>query len=333
MLPVMILVSILVVSSHIAHAAQGVEVLPDDHCALMQLHQKVRSRYDEPFIACEEVVPVTGSQKPMPAVGFGTCCRESAIGPPLIQSTKIYLASGGRLIDTAESYANQPDLAVAIRESGIPREEIWITSKVKVRDKHNFSDVIKSVDDSLKDLEVDYVDLMLLHGPREPRTEFFSALLEAKAAGKIRNAGVSNFNQEQIEELVNITGEAPAVNQIEFHPWSTEWTKDFVKWMQGQGIAVTAYDVLGAGALHQAQNDAVAALANKYHVTNSQVLIRWALDRGVAPLFGATSKEHIQEDLNCSGVQRLSAEDTLYLESSERPDNWMEYVTNESVPH
>mmetsp|Transcript_12756 Transcript_12756/g.22661 ORF Transcript_12756/g.22661 Transcript_12756/m.22661 type:complete len:85 (-) Transcript_12756:168-422(-) len=81
-----------------------------------------------------------------------------------------------------------------------------------------------------------------------------------------------------------------------------------------------------------AQSDAVAALAAKYHVTDAQVLIRWALDKGVAPLFGATSQEHIQEDLNCSGLQHLSAEDTVYLESSERPDTWTEF-NGETVPH
>mmetsp|Transcript_82213 Transcript_82213/g.150427 ORF Transcript_82213/g.150427 Transcript_82213/m.150427 type:complete len:341 (-) Transcript_82213:195-1217(-) len=328
----MIFGSVWLLTTHALLPAHGAEVFPEDHCALMQLYHNVRSRTFEPFKACDEVVPVTGSQKPMPAVGFGTCCRDAAIGPPLIESTKIYLASGGRLIDTAESYGNQPDLAVAIQESGIPREDIWITSKVKVREKHNFSDVIKSVDDSLKDLDVDYIDLMLLHGPAEPRTEFFSALLAAKAAGKIRNAGVSNFNQTQLEELVNVTGEAPAVNQIEFHPWVTEWTKDLVKWMHERGIAVTAYDVLGSGSMSTAQSDAVAALAAKYHVTDAQVLIRWALDKGVAPLFGATSQEHIQEDLNCSGLQHLSAEDTVYLESSERPDTWTEF-NGETVPH
>mmetsp|Transcript_107725 Transcript_107725/g.202432 ORF Transcript_107725/g.202432 Transcript_107725/m.202432 type:complete len:102 (-) Transcript_107725:50-355(-) len=101
--------------------------------------------------------------------------------------------------------------------------------------------------------------------------------------------------------------------------------------MQGQGIAVMAYDVLG-GATGSAQNDIVAALAEKYKVTNAQLLIRWALDKGVVALVGAHSEEHILEDLNCS-APHMSARDTLYLESQERPEHWTEYTGDESVPH
>lgn len=314
--------------AHLVYCTRAVELLAEDQCALMQLHRHVKSRKHEVFKACDEVVTVKGYQKPMPAVGYGTAGRS---GPELINGTKTYLALGGRLIDTAEAYMNLGDVGVAIRESGIPRKDIWITAKVMVRAKHNFSDVVKTVDEALKELSVDYIDLMLLHGPAGPSIEFFTALLAAKAAGKIRNAGVSNFNQELLEKVISVTGEVPAVNQIEFHPWVHQSTKDLVKWMHRQRIAVTGYDVLGGFGAEWP--DAVVALADRYQVSESQLLIRWALDKGVAPLFSSITKEHIEEDLNCSGLQRLSAEDTHYLESSKRPDDWTEYAGNSTMPH
>mmetsp|Transcript_40963 Transcript_40963/g.72031 ORF Transcript_40963/g.72031 Transcript_40963/m.72031 type:complete len:345 (-) Transcript_40963:28-1062(-) len=319
----------------IISSTDAVEEPAGDDCSLMQVqHHRTKAGARELFQACSKVVPVTGSQRPMPALGFGTCCRDGASGQPLIDSTKIWLSSGGRLVDTAEAYENQPDIAVAIRDSGVPREEIWITSKVNTHDKRSRSDVVASIDRSLQELGVDYIDLMLLHDPlgAGPPAELFRGLLEAKKSGRIRNAGVSNYNQTLVEELVSATGEAPAVNQIEFHPWSAQWTKNFVKWMQGRGIAVTAYSVLG-GKKVQAQDDAVAALADKYKVTNAQVLVQWALDKGVAPLVGASSQEHIWEDLNCSGLQHLSEVDALYLEISERPENFQERFFGKYIEH
>lgn len=309
---------------------QAVEVLPEDHCTLMQVKHHVNARARREFIACNETIPVKGSSKPMPAVGFGTCCRNTSTGQPIIDSTKIWLASGGRLIDTAQSYNNHQDIAVAIRESGVPREEIWVTDKVRPVDLDNplnvitADDVIQIVDQSLKELELDYVDLMLLHWPNDfpPNSNvgLWQGLLNAKKAGKVLNVGVSNYNQADIEELVNATGEAPAVNQIEFQPWSDQSAKDLVNWLQGQGIAVTAYNVLG-GAVGNAQGQALDAIAEKYQITNAQVSVRWALEKGVAPLVGATSQEHIQEDLNCS-VPDLSAEDISFLENAEKPPTW-----------
>jgi len=270
-------------------------------------------------------VPLLGSARPMPALGFGTCCRESAQGQPLIDSVKVYLASGGRLIDTAQLYGNHRDIATAIQEAGIPREELWVTSKVAVGRVKSAEDVLKAVNISLRQLGLSYLDLMLLHGGEgwglkaEQDVAFWQGLIEAKSAGKVRNIGVSNHNQKEIEQLTAATGEMPAVNQLEYHPWVPKDTKQLVRWCQSKGIAVTAYGSLG-GSANKARGEAVEAVANKYGRTSAQVLLRWALDEGVAVIPGATSASHIREDLDLNFL--LRPEDARALEIAQVPQDF-----------
>lgn len=269
---------------------------------------------------------IRGSTKLMPAVGYGTCCRATSRGPPLIESTLAYLANGGRLIDTAQLYTNHRDLAVAIRESGIPRDQLWVTSKLQVKALNAETDVIKAVDVCLEELNLDYVDLMLLHGGDGwgigyARDEsLWRGLISAKRAGKVRSIGVSNHNRQEIERLAASTGELPAVNQLEFHPWVPPETKELVRWCQGKGIAVTAYGSLG-GSANKAEGDVAAQLAKKYGVSSAQVLLRWAVDQGVAVIPGATTEAHIREDLELLGFQ-LDARDAKLLEAASAPEDF-----------
>ncbi|CAK9020844.1 unnamed protein product [Durusdinium trenchii] len=119
-----------------------------------------------PANAAPTPLPVAGSPKPMPPIGYGTCCRPGAKGEELVEGVKAYLAAGGRLIDTAQIYGNHEDIAEAIRQSGVKREELWITSKVRVQSCNTPEDVLKAVDTTLRQLDTKYVDLMLLHGGR-----------------------------------------------------------------------------------------------------------------------------------------------------------------------
>lgn len=281
------------------------------------------------FDACADTIAVLGSNRSMPAVGFGTCCRSAAIGPPLITSTKIYIQNGGRLIDTAQAYDNHVDLGNAIKESHVDRSELWITSKVNVYNTLTTENVSRAVDQSLAELQLNYLDLMLLHGGEgfniapDRNVELWKGLIKAKKDGKVRNIGVSNQNQAEIEHLFEQTDELPAVNQIEYHPWVSNETKDLVHWLKSKNIVVTAYGSLG-GSHNKAQGSTVEEIAKEHGVTNAQVLLRWALNKGAAVIPGATSTEHIQEDLNCTNFD-LNDADVKLLESSAQPEDFMRW--------
>ncbi|CAJ1394407.1 unnamed protein product [Effrenium voratum] len=270
-----------------------------------------------------EGLRVAGSEKLMPRIGYGTCCRPTSRGEPLIQGVKAYLAAGGRLIDTAQVYGNHLDIAEAIRQSGVPRDELWVTSKVKVQNCYTPKDVVQAVATSLEQLDLSYLDLMLLHGGDgwgiDPRRDLrlWRGLQDAQQAGTVHSIGLSNHNQEEIERLISKTGVKPAVNQLEFHPWVPEETKDLVKWCQNTGIVVTAYGSLG-GSSNQARGEVVSQVAKKYGKTNAQVLLRWALDQQVAVIPGASSEQHIREDLDLEGFQ-LSPQDLAQLTAAEMP--------------
>ena len=172
----------------------------------------------------------------MPRIGFGTCCRKAASGKPLITSTLAYLRLGGRLIDTAQRYQNHKDLAVAIRKGGVPRSQLWITSKVWTMDgmaDRSRAGAAAQVDIILRELGVEYVDLLLLHGAKgntdAQRVDQWRALIDAKAAGKVRHIGVSNYGREQIEQLRAATGVLPAANQLEYHPFVESHVHELVR--------------------------------------------------------------------------------------------------------
>ena len=148
----------------------------------------------------------------MPANGLGTCCRKTARGPPIVAATAEYLRLGGRLIDTAMAYGNHRDVGVGIRESGVARGEIWITSKISPSRVTSGAACLAAVDELLGELGVTYVDLLLIHTPKlgpAKTVELWRALVEAKGAGKVRAIGVSNFNAEEIDALQEATGELP----------------------------------------------------------------------------------------------------------------------------
>lgn len=275
------------------------------------------------------VIPIEGSAKPMPAIGFGTCCRKDVTGPPIVQAAKAYLANGGRLIDTAQLYENHKDLAVAIKESGVPRSDLWVTSKVLVCGSPKYcaqssEQVVRAVDKSKRELGLEYIDLMLLHGAEgwgvgpQQDVDLWKGLIEAKRSGLVTNIGVSNHNRAEIERLVAATGVKPAVNQIEFHPWVPSETMELARWCKGQGIAVTAYGSLG-GAGNKAQGDSVDKIARKHGVSKAQVLLRWALNKGVAVIPGSNNEKHIKENLMLTDIV-LDENDAAALENAEKPD-------------
>ena len=262
----------------------------------------------------------------MPAIGYGTCCRPSANGPPLVRSTTEYLAQGGRLIDTAQMYGNEAALSMAIRESRLPRSELWITNKINTGPWSGDGPIntragtLASVEKSLSLLRTDYVDLMLIHGTwvlsEAQQLEVWRGLIDAKTKGYVKRIGVSNFVRSEIETLEKATGVRPCINQLEYHPWVPKETTDLVRWCQKEGIAVTAYGSLGgsgnkAGELGPAMSANVGKVAEVHGCSNAQVLLRWALNKGVAVIPGATSAEHIRDNLNVPPFELTRSDEQL----------------------
>ena len=280
---------------------------------------------------------VRGATKRMSAIGFGTCCRKSATGPPLIASTKQYLAQGGRMIDTAQLYRNHVDLRVAIEESGVPREQIWILSKLNTRpDKDaikSYADAERAINDTLRELGLEYIDALLIHGAwkntASQREEVWRALIDAQRASRVRAIGVSNYDREQIKLLEAGTRVRPAINELEYHPWVPNSTHELVEWCKAQDIAVVAYGSLGSAKLKKNRmRGSVPAIAAAANATSAQVLLRWALEVGVAVIPGATSAQHIRENLAAGGFHLTTdlRQQLLRLRGSARPGSFRRWL-------
>mmetsp|Transcript_58960 Transcript_58960/g.135203 ORF Transcript_58960/g.135203 Transcript_58960/m.135203 type:complete len:947 (-) Transcript_58960:252-3092(-) len=268
----------------------------------------------------------------MPVLGFGTANRKASRGAALVRSLLAFLELGGRLIDTAQMYHNHREIGQAVHESMVPREQVWVVSKVNTnRHIKGFVNTARGamqvVDDCLAELKLSWVDVMLIHLPWEntaqERLAVWKGLLAAKSAGKVRHVGVSNFNRAQIEHLVEATGEWPAVNEIEFHPWVTNQTRALVHWCQLHGITVIGYGSLG-GSKNRDKGAAsvVQTVAKRYAMSAAQLLLAYSLQRGVAVIPGATSREHIADNLKLLSTSTrppLMPEDLQSLEASSAP--------------
>ena len=270
----------------------------------------------------------------MPSIGYGTCCRPSAKGEAIYKSTGIFLKHGGRLIDTAMAYGNHVEIGRAVKDSGISRSEMWITSKVSPNKAKSYDECLLAVDGILQELGTSYLDLVLIHTPKlgkELTIELWKGLIEAKRQGKTKAIGVSNFNQGEIEDIAKATGgELPEANEIQQHPWSSQAWKDLARWQKDNGIATIAYTSLGGGRFHRTGNSGgsawprkVTELAQKYGATESQVLLRWALQKDIAVIPGSGNEEHIKENLIIPFFE-LSAKDISDIEGAEAPMAWFD---------
>ena len=207
-----------------------------------------------------------------------------------------------------------------------------MTRAVTAQIRDSTLDAVKLV---LKELQTDYVDLMLIHSQKlgkEATIQIWKGLIAAKKKGLVRAIGVSNMNGQEILDLETATGELPEVNQIQFHPWTSHEWKELVKWQtMEKNIATTAYTSLGGSRFHQRDPTTpswppiVTKLAKKYDATESQVLLRWALrQNGVAVIPGATSEAHISENLHVPKMDGFSDEEAKEIEESEAPKGWFD---------
>ncbi|KAL5483650.1 hypothetical protein ACEPAI_8883 [Sanghuangporus weigelae] len=212
----------------------------------------------------------------MPIIGLGVFENDHCI-----PACNAALKHGYRHIDTAEYYHNEVDVGYAVRESGIPREEIFVTTKIYDPD-HGYESTFVHVENSLAKLQFSYIDLYLIHSPlsgREKRLQTYRALTAKRDAGVIRSVGVSNYGVHHLEEIREAGLDTPAVNQIELHPFCQQ--KSIVTYCKDHGIVVQAYTPLARGDFSHPIIQDVSKSSGR---TPAQVLIRWSLQKGYVPL-------------------------------------------------
>lgn len=205
------------------------------------------------------------------------------------------LAVGYRSIDTAQSYFNEEQVGNAIAKSGIPREDIFLTTKVWI-EHYGYEEAKKSVLESMRKLRTDYLDLVLLHQPFSDYYGAYRALEELYDEGKLRAIGVSNFYPDRLVDIASFSRVKPMVNQVETHPFHQQ--AEAKKWMDKYGIQAEAWAPFGEGRGGLFENPVLVQIAEKYGKTTAQIILRWHIQRGVVVIPKSTHKTRMVENLN-----------------------------------
>lgn len=226
----------------------------------------------------------------MPLNGIGTY---SLTGDVCYNSIRSALDSGVRLIDTAYMYNNEEEVGRAIRDSNVPREEIFVITKIYPTQYDNPEQAIEM---ALEKLDIGYIDMMLLHHPGEGDVEAYKAMEKYVEQGKIRSLGLSNWYVEELEEFLPQVDIMPALVQNEIHPYYQE--NDVIPYIQSLGIVVQGwYPFGGRGHTSELLNDEVIVdIAKNHNVSAAQVILRWNLQKGVVVIPGSSNPEHIKEN-------------------------------------
>jgi diketogulonate reductase-like aldo/keto reductase len=229
-----------------------------------------------------------GIEKPVFGLGTYNINGEKAVQ----EAVGSALQNGYRLIDTAQMYGNEKYVGKVIRESGIPREEIFVTTKLD-NDQHGFDKAKKSFNASLNRLDIGYIDLFLIHWPLGgARIETWNALVEIYNQGAAKAIGVCNYTRRHLEEIFANSEIKPAVNQVEFNPFNFQ--EDLLSFCDGKGIRVEGYTPLSRA--YKFKNKVVQEVSQRYSKTPAQVFLRWALQHNVIPIPKSSHKESIKEN-------------------------------------
>lgn len=215
------------------------------------------------------------------------------------------LSVGYRLIDTATSYQNERAVGLALRRSAVPRDELFITTKLWVQDT-GYEKTRDAIDASLQRLGLSHLDLYLIHQPFGDVHGSWRAMQDALHAGKIRAIGVSNFQPDRLMDLIAFNDVKPAVNQVEVNPFHQQ--DESVVFMKGQGVQPEAWAPLAEGRNGLFQNEMLLAVASKHRCSVAQVVLRWVMQRGIVTLAKSVRKDRMQENLLAQDLE-LDAED------------------------
>ncbi|KAI9759387.1 MAG: hypothetical protein M4579_002376 [Chaenotheca gracillima] len=246
-------------------------------------------------------------QTKIPMIGFGTGTAwykkdpSAPLDRDLIESIKTAIKLGYIHLDGAEVYNTEPELGVAIKESGVRRDQLYVVTKVM----HGVNDIPSSFNESLKKLGLDYVDLYLIHSPffADSDADFrrtWSDMETIKKSGRAKSIGVSNYLPKHLEPLLETATIWPSINQIEYHPYLQHGPSDLVAFHQKNNIALSAYGPLTAvtKAKPGPADDVYASLAKKYGVTEGQIALRWCMDQGIVPITTSSKESRMKEYLS-----------------------------------
>jgi 2,5-diketo-D-gluconate reductase A len=235
----------------------------------------------------------------LPAIGFGTAGLR---GEAAVTATTSALESGYRLIDTAVNYENEREVGEALRRSGVPRDELQVTSKIPGR-HHKYQDAVASTRESLERLGLDHLDLHLIHWPNPNRDQYvdaWRALVDLREQGRVRSIGVSNFTAEHLDRIIDETGVAPSVNQIEVHPLFPQ--PEMRRANEERGVRTESWSPLGKRQAPLSE-PAVREAAEAHGVTPGQVILRWQVQQGNLPIPKSATPSRQRENLDVFGFE------------------------------
>ncbi len=245
----------------------------------------------------------------MPLLGFGVFQIPDAIECENVVIEAI--AAGYRLIDTAASYMNEAAVGNAIKKSGIDRKELFVTTKLWIQD-HGYENTKKAFQKSLDLLQLDYLDLYLIHQPYGDIFSSWRAMCELHQEGKIRAIGVSNFHPDRVMDLIVNSGFTPAVNQVETHPFDQQI--DNQVFLQENNVQIESWGPFAEGRNDMFQNELLVSLGQKYHKSVAQIILRWLTQRGIVVIPKSVKKERMVENFNIFDFN-LSAEDMQQIKT------------------
>jgi len=249
----------------------------------------------------------------IPALGFGTWQLENGTATPLVEKA---LEVGYRHIDTAQIYGNERDVGAGIRNSGIKRDEIFLTTKVWI-DKFADGDLQRSAEKSLERLGLDHVDLLLLHWPKPdvPLAETIKALNEVRSRGWTRAIGVSNFPSAQLEEAAKLSEAPIATDQVEYHPYLS--LKTLKAKADELGTSITAWSPLAQGKV--ASDPTLVEIGRAHGKTPGQVTLRWIIQQGVIAIPRTSNPQRIEENFDILDFT-LTDDEMARIHALARPD-------------